>query len=199
MRADVTRRSLLRRAMLLLGIGSQGLMACASRRPAGAGDPQAGRALGAPARTARLSAAELESLVAFGEVLLEGRTLPPPERGYLVGFIEERTAGSAAYLSLYRMTAGTLDHLAGRPFASLPLGERGAMVERYGLAAWQAPPAGDPSPLSAEVLALRTRAVPDLIRGYYASPAGWAVVGYDSFPGRCGDPTRYTRPEGQRP
>ncbi len=63
MRADVTRRSLLRRAMLLLGIGSQGLMACASRRPAGAGDPQAGRALGAPARTARLSAAVREAFL----------------------------------------------------------------------------------------------------------------------------------------
>ena len=34
---------------------------------------------------------------------------------------------------------------------------------------------------------VRTRAVPDLIGGYYGSPAGWAVVGYQSFPGRCGD------------
>ncbi len=46
-----------------------------------------------------------------------------------------------------------------------------------------------------EMRSLRTRAVPDLIGGYYASPAGWAAVGYDTFPGRCGELTRYTRPE----
>jgi len=43
--------------------------------------------------------------------------------------------------------------------------------------------------------AIRTRAVPDLIGGYYGSPAGWAVVGYTTFPGRCEDLTRYVRAE----
>ena len=41
---------------------------------------------------------------------------------------------------------------------------------------------------------VRGRAVPDLIGGDYSSPVGWAVVGYDSFPGKCGDLTRYTGP-----
>jgi len=42
---------------------------------------------------------------------------------------------------------------------------------------------------------VREKAVPDLINGYWRSPAGWAAVGYGVFPGRCGDLTRYTRPE----
>jgi hypothetical protein len=37
--------------------------------------------------------------------------------------------------------------------------------------------------------------VRDLVGGYYNSPAGWAVVGYAHFPGRCGDLGRYVRPE----
>jgi hypothetical protein len=42
---------------------------------------------------------------------------------------------------------------------------------------------------------VRTRVIPDLIEGYWGSPAGWAAVGYEAFPGRCGDLTRYTRSE----
>src|SRR2546422_1875618 len=30
-------------------------------------------------------------------------------------------------------------------------------------------------------------ALPIFLAGYYGSPAGWAVVGYATFPGRCGD------------
>jgi hypothetical protein len=37
--------------------------------------------------------------------------------------------------------------------------------------------------------------VPDLIRGYYESAAGWALVGYSTFPGQCGDLASYTRAE----
>ena len=42
---------------------------------------------------------------------------------------------------------------------------------------------------------VRTRALPDLIGGYYGSPAGWAAVGYGAFQGKCADLVRYTRPE----
>jgi hypothetical protein len=136
----------------------------------------------------------METLVAFGEVLVEGRTLAPTERQHLVEHIEGRTSRSSDYLSLYRETASTLDRLAGQRFASLEVRERIELITRHRLV----DPVGakeDLGALSVEMRALRMRAAPDLIRGYYGSPAGWAVVGYDSFPGRCGDLTRYTRAE----
>ena len=148
-----------------------------------------------------LSAAEMEDLVAFGEVLVEGRTLSPAERRYLVEHIagpDERA--SPEYLALYRTTVELLDRLAGRRFASLDIGERIALIvapspgcRRTG----RATRTSGRSPTKLRVV--RTRVVPDLIGGYYGSPAGWAVVGYDSFPGRCGDLTRYTRPGGLAP
>ena len=127
---------------------------------------------------------------------MPGGTLAPAERRYLVEYIEDRTKGSPEYLSLYRTAASTLDRLAGRRFVSLELGERLQLIARHGLAGRRAQPGDDLGPLSTEMRTLRARVVPDLIRGYYSSAAGWAVVGYQTFPGRCGDLTRYTRPEG---
>jgi hypothetical protein len=50
-------------------------------------------------------------------------------------------------------------------------------------------------PFRREELTVRALAVPELIAGYYRCAAGWAVVGYVAYPGRCGDPRRYTRAE----
>jgi hypothetical protein len=133
----------------------------------------------------------MEDLVAFGEVLVEGRTLAPAERRYLVEHIEGQTTRSPDYLSLYRTAVSTLDRVAGRRFATLEVRERIDLIARHRLAAAR----GVGEEVPDDVLALRLRAVPDLIRGFYGSPAGWAVVGYDSFPGRCGDQARYARPE----
>ena len=47
--------------------------------------------------------------------------------------------------------------------------------------------------VTAVVLAIRSRVIPDLIEGYWSSPAGWAAVGYTTFPGLCGSLARYTR------
>ena len=69
----------------------------------------------------------------------------------------------------------------------------GDPVEPLGVFIEQHPPIRlGPFPDDASLV--RTRVVPNLIAGYYASPAGWAVVGYDVFPGRCGDLARYTGP-----
>ncbi len=133
----------------------------------------------------------MEALVSFGEVLVEGRTLAPTERRYLVEHIQDRASGSPDYLSLYRTVARMLDRIAGRRFASLEVRERIDLIARHRLAAGLGP--GEELP--DEMRALRMRAVSDLIRGYYGSPAGWAVVGYQTYPGGCGDLTRYTRPE----
>lgn len=142
-----------------------------------------------------LAAAELESLVAFGEVLVEGRALPPPERDHLVEHVTRSARESPDSLALYRTTAALLDRLAGGPFARLEIAERVALVGRHRLDVRGVPVDADISHLGPDAQAVRQRAVPDLINGYWRSPAGWTAVGYAAFPGRCGDLTRYTRPE----
>ena len=188
----MTRRSLMRRALLALAAGPA-LIGCASRR--GPSPPVPTVFAPAP-KTGPLSVAEIENLVAFGELVVEGETVPLGQRWFLIEYIDDRTKHSAQYLSLYRAAASTLDRLAGRRFTSLEVGERLELIARHGLAGRRVLPGDDLGPLSTEMRTLRARVVPDLIRGYYGSAAGWAVVGYQTFPGRCGDLTRYTRPEG---
>ena len=93
------------------------------------------------------------------------------------------------------MAVSTLQRLAGRRFASLEIRERAELIGRHRLTASHVWPGEDLGPFPEEMRALRMRIVKDLIGGYYGSSAGWAVVGYQTFPGRCGDLTRYTRAE----
>jgi hypothetical protein len=188
----VTRRGLIQQALLILGIDATGLIGCAARRVADRAFPSV-RA--APDATAELSRTELEALIAFGEALVEGRTLSLAERRPLVEHIEDRTRHRPGALSLYRTAVSTLDRLAGRRLASLEVGERIQLIARHHLVRGPGSREEELGPLPAEIYSLRLRVVPDLIRGYYGSPAGWAVVGYQTFPGRCGDLTRYTRAE----
>lgn len=146
--------------------------------------------------SAALSATDLEDLLAFAGVLVaEGRSLSAGERRDLVDHVEYRlTQGGGYYLDLYRTTAALLERLAGTRFSSLDAARRVELVTRHRLAA---PPrgGGHPAVRPDEVQAVLARVVPDLVGGYYGSPAGWAIVGYAVFPGRCGDLARYTRPE----
>jgi hypothetical protein len=189
----VTRRSLIRRALLILGIDPVGVIGCASRRVVERAGPPI---LAAPDPASELSRAEIADLVAFGEALVEGRTLELAERQSLVEHIADRIRRNPGYLALYRKTVSTLDRLAGRPFASLEMDERLELIARYRLVGPPEPEAENLGSLPKEMDALRMQTVPDLIRGYYGSPAGWATVGYQTFPGRCGDLTRYTRAAG---
>jgi hypothetical protein len=191
----MTRRRLIQRVLLILGIKPVGLFGCVPRQAGNRTFQPVGAAGDQPVETKRLSPAEMEDLLAFGEVLVEGRPLTPSERRYLADYIAERTTSAPWYLSLYRTTVGTLERLAGRRFASVGLPERVELISRYRLAVAQVRSSEDLGPLREEIRLLRRRAVPDLIRGYYSSPVGWAVVGYQSFPGRCGDLTRYTSSE----
>jgi hypothetical protein len=197
----VTRRSLIRRALLVFGIDLAALTGCVTGRATEevSGPARAVSELGAPAGTlsgAGLSGAEVDDLVAFGETLVEGQPLSFEARRPLVEHLEYRTRSSPEYLSLYRGIATTLEQLSGRRFADLEVRERVQLIGRHRLAAPRGRAGEDPSPLTAETRAALARAVKDLIGGYYGSPAGWAAVGYDTFPGRCGELTRYTRPEG---
>lgn len=144
--------------------------------------------------TGKLQPEEIATVVAFAEVLVEGSPLLPAQRQFLVEHLDERTLTAAGYLSLYRKTARTLDGSAGRSFTGLDFDQRVALVGQRQL--------GRPVrlreqllPFRRDELAVRALARPDLIRGYYRSPGGWAVVGYSAFPGRCGDLVRYTRSE----
>jgi hypothetical protein len=176
----MTRRSLLGWLFGLLGLDAAGVL----RPPPGI-----------TADTARLTGAELEDLVAFAEVVVEGRALASAERQALVEHIEDRVARRSGALELYRTAVRTLERVGGRRMAGLEVPERLALVGRHRLAVALVRPSEDLGPLADDVRALRTRVVPDLIGGYYNSAAGWAAVGYATFPGRCGDLTRYSRPE----
>jgi hypothetical protein len=183
----MTRRGLIRRLLLVLAVpwraGRPKVEAAQPASPAGE----------SPARS--LSAAELDDLVAFGEVLVGPGPLSTRERGFLVDHIRYRTSlASDYYLEAYRSTVGLLKRLAGAPFASLDLPRRQALVGRYRLDAPLASPDEDLGPFPEPTRTVRTQVMGDLVGGYYDSPAGWAVVGYDAFPGRCSDLTRYTGP-----
>jgi hypothetical protein len=174
----MTRRSLIQRLLVVLGIDVGDLLARVSE---------------ASVETGKLSGNDREDLVAFAEVLTEGRTLAPAERQHLEEHIADRAARRPDVVAAYRAAVRTLERLAGQRVASLDLGQRVELVARHRLAVKQVRPGEDLGPFAEDVRVLRTRVVPDLIGGYYNSPAGWAIVGYDAFPGRCGDLTRYVR------
>ena len=140
---------------------------------------------------AALSVADRDDLVAFTGVLVAGSELSDTERDQVREHLQEQQRTGAGYqLEVYRTTARVLARLGGARFATLDLPARVALVRRHDLGRSVERP-GD----SAETRAIRARAVPDLIGAYYGSAAGWAVVGYEAFPGRCGALERYTRPE----
>ena len=140
----------------------------------------------------RLSPAELDTLVAFGEVVVEGRALTGDARTTLSAAGVEAVDRASDRIGLYRGAAQLLDRLAGREFAGLNLADRTALVtaHRLGLRVAQDEPA-----LSDDARFIRTSLAPELVVEYWRSAAGWAAVGYQTFPGRCGDLARYTRPE----
>jgi len=142
-----------------------------------------------------LSEREMRTIVAFTAVLVEGRELDAQEAGYVVEHVTDRAGKTPGYLALYRRTASLLDRLAGAPFESLSLEPRTSLMVRHRLTDSDVRIREYLLPWGREALAVRALAVPDLIGGYYLSPAGWAAVGYEAFPSRCGDLTRYTSAE----
>jgi len=143
-----------------------------------------------------LSDRELEDVVAFAGVLVEGRSRGAEQRGFLLDHLADRVRDpSGYYAGLYRTTARLLNRLAGTRFSSLAPDRRLALLSRYRLTSAAVAPGEPLGPYPDDAREVRTRAVPDLIGGYYGSAAGWAAAGYATFPGRCGDLTRYTQPE----
>ena len=190
----LSRRGLLRTGVLALGVEPRGVLGPLWWRVQDTAARLVGQARAAP-QPSRLSESELEDLVAFAELLVEGRALSPVERDSLVGSITEHVAREPDYLEFCRTTVILLRRLAGRRFSSLDVTERFELMTRHRLNSADVPPGDDLGPFADATRAVQTRARRDLIADYYNSPAGWAAVGYDVFPGRCGDLERYTRPE----
>jgi hypothetical protein len=185
----MTRRGLIRR-LLLIFTASAGLpWPVAGRQEVEAAQPVQAGDTPAPA----LSASELDDLVAFGEVVVGSGPLSPLERGFLIDHIQYRLPrADGHYFSAYRTTVGLLRRLAGVRFSSMDVEQRRALVTRYRLGTARVWPDEELGPFPDDVRTVRTQVVADLIGGYYRSPAGWAVVGYDAHPGRCSDLARYT-------
>jgi hypothetical protein len=137
----------------------------------------------------------MEDLIAFAEIVVEGRPLSSGGRADLVAHVEDRLERRPGSLELYRTTVRLLERLAGRRFSALDVAARVELVTRHRLGVSDVRPSEPLGPFADDVRAVRSRVVRDVAGGYYASPSGWAAVGYAAFPGRCGDLTRYTRAE----
>ena len=138
-----------------------------------------------------LSARELDTLIAFGEVVVDSRALSHDGRAALTEAIADGLGRAPDRISLYRGAAQLLDRLAGRELGKLDLVNRAGLIARHRL---------DIRAVADELVTddarfIRTTLGPDLIVAYWRSAAGWAAVGYQTFPGRCGDLVRYTYPE----
>ncbi len=133
--------------------------------------------------------------MAFAEIVVEGRPLGPVERADLLAHVEDRLARRPESIQFYRTTVRLLERLAGQRFSALHATARLELVSRHRLAVADVRPSESLGPFADEVRTVRSQVVRDVIAGYYASPSGWAAVGYAAFPGRCGDVTRYTRAE----
>ena len=151
--------------------------------------------LDADSPTGTLTDGEKENVVALAEILVEGDPLPPGRRMYLTEYLDYRSSNSPGFLLLYEQASRLLDRLAGSRFSELSQVKRTQLVTAHRLF----PPGGGIFdfllPVDREKRAVRHLLAHDLIAGYYGSAAGWEIVGYEVFPGRCGDPKRYTRAE----
>jgi hypothetical protein len=123
---------------------------------------------------------------------VDDRALSTEARRDLAAHLAGSAREDAAQRVRYASTARLLDRLAGRRFATLDLATRREIVERHRLHHRAVAAAEQPGSDTDEV---RANVVPDLIRAFWNSPAGWAVVGYSAFPGRCSDLARYTAAE----
>ena len=138
-----------------------------------------------------LSASELDALVAFGEVIVDGRPLTEETRAALVEIIAETLRRAPDQVGQYRNAARLLERLAGGRLDAMDLASRAALIARHRLDVLMVPDESVPE----DARFVRTSLARQLIAAYWQSAAGWAAVGYQTFPGRCGDLTRYTRRE----
>jgi hypothetical protein len=150
-------------------------------------------ALDATAPTGPVPAPALTTLLSFAEVVVAGETIPGDGREALQAWVQESAAEQPGQRALCEAAAALLDRLAGGPFASLPVAERTALIEKHRLAEHPVGRLELLSPRNRVGFAVRDLLVPELIRVYYDSPSGWAEVGYRRPYGECGQGREYTK------
>jgi hypothetical protein len=124
--------------------------------------------------------------------------------GYLVAYVSNKAATEAGYLTEYKKAVRILQggavsvHGEGSDFHRLSLAERGEILEEV-LPKYEAHSRWmrwyKRLFASADEKAFREFVVRDILKQYYKSPAGWAVVGYQFYLGvPRSDYLDYTRP-----
>lgn len=151
---------------------------------------------------------EMRDIAALGETLVAPESMPPVN--FFIDYVNAVTQNQPGFLKEYQHAAALLntasaDFLgkdARLHFAALSLPQRDKVLRAL---LWQYSgsdlivPKVEKIVASQHVLALRKYVMSPLIRHYYRSPYGWAIVGYESFPGRPPlDPRAYTRPIGDK-
>lgn len=142
-----------------------------------------------------LSPAEMNTVVAFAEVLVDPPQWTEVDRAVVRDDVEYRTQRKPGYLALYRMAAQLLDGRAGGRFAAMDRAARTRLVIEHGFTPKPLSPLDYLTTFDRRALAVRTLTAAGLLEDYYDSAAGWAVMGYRRAPGQCGDLLRYTAPE----
>jgi hypothetical protein len=148
-----------------------------------------------PPNTGALTLPEMDSLLAYAEVLSDTSDFSEETRQYLRNHVNDRTQKEAGYLSLFRMTTTFLNQMGKGQFSTLSRSDRISALEEYGLMSCRVHRRECFSPFGRKERTIRALAATDLVSAYYRAPAGWAVVGYAYPRGHCSDLTRYTRPE----
>lgn len=151
-----------------------------------------------------LEDAEMRSIIALGE------TLAPPEFAPSDSFFRKHvdvvTQSQPGLLREYRRAAALLNTKTAQAygkdtlFQALAPAERDKVLETV---LWRFDASDrilrklEKLAASRDALALRIYIAGPLIEHYYRSSYGWAVVGYESYPGRPPlDPRAYTKPLG---
>ena len=150
-------------------------------------------ALDTTAPTGPVPPPALATVLAFAEIVVAGDTIPGDGRDALQAWVQESAAGQPGQRALCESAAAMLDRLAGGGFASLSVAERTALVTTHRLAEHPVRRLELLSPRNRIAFSVRDLLVPEMIRVYYDSPAGWGEVGYRRPYGECGQGREYTK------
>jgi hypothetical protein len=149
---------------------------------------------------------EALTIATLGLVLASPRSVPP--LGFFREYVDFVTQSLPGFLREYQRSAALLDEISVHVIPQKSEGSfahltRNECDEVLGVLLWRYSgqdyirPKLEKLFAGRDALALRTYVMQPMIEYYYRSLYGWAVVGYESFPGHPPpDPRAYTRPPG---
>ncbi len=140
-----------------------------------------------------LSRRDVDTVLAYADVLLSDTGVSAAARVDLEGHVRDRCQHEPGYRDAYRLAVTVLDDAAGGEFASRPFDERRRIVHRRNLHRHDVRARDWLWTVDRRGLAVRALAARDLVAGFFLSSAGWALLGYETFPGRCRNLSDYTR------